>query len=178
MKEVYKGLPCWEMPEVPPRWLESEKASQQGCIWAGPLGEAGSQQVSLEFAEWRYRKKEQGEQRNRRKEVLELFECASETPGNSKTEGKGSRIRRWKLAPFPPHPFPGSRETNQCFPTSYATIEQKGSLIYNTPLCLGQSASQFVKQSLSIILLACHIPSWGRQNVLGVCYPNLAATCK
>ena len=40
MKEAYKGHSCWETSEVPPRWLKSGKASQQGehLSWSSGLG--------------------------------------------------------------------------------------------------------------------------------------------
>lgn len=173
MKEVYKGLPCWEMAEVPPRWLESEKASQQGLhlSWASGKGRVSAGQswvcrVEVQEEGTGWTKKQKGESSGT---VGVCFWNSREF----KNRGKGKQNKEMKA--FRP---PGNRETSQCFPTRYATIEQKESLIYNTPLCLGQSASQLVEQSLSIILLACYNPSWGRQNLLGICYPSLAATCK
>lgn len=149
------------MAEVPPRWLESEKASQQGLhlSWASGSGRISAGQlwvcrVEVQEEGTGWTKKQKGESSR-------TVGCASETPGNSKTGGRGSRIRRWKL--FSPPPPPWSRETTQCSPTSYATTEQKESQIYNTPPCLDQSASQLVKQSLSIIVLVCHtLPEVGR----------------
>lgn len=173
MKEVYKGHSCWEVSEVPPRWLKSGRTSQQGWHLSRS---SGLGQISADQS-WVCRMVVQEEgtgwtkmQKGKRSGAGQM--CFSNSR-DFKNRGKGKQNKEMEAFIFP---LPRRRETSWCFPVSCATIGQKGPLIYTTPPSfLGPSASQLVKQSLSIILLPCHNPSWGRQNLLGVCYSSLAA---